>query len=152
MFVGEVLLSVPPRVKVLEALGAVAGGRVKVVDERNCLVDASEGPRTYKVYVDVEKKIANSDDNGTFYRNYVGYPIIAFLMVKGLLSYDPALAAPLADIKWRTLNERYKSYWKVESLIKKMLLEKGFRPEDVDRFVSKVLDELSTLGLRKPVT
>ncbi|MEM2034341.1 MAG: hypothetical protein QXS80_09080, partial [Candidatus Caldarchaeum sp.] len=143
---------VPPRVKVLEALGAVAGGRIKVLDDRNCLVDASEGTRTYKVYVDIEKKIANSDDNGTFYRNYIGYPIIAFLMVKGLLSYDPAIATPLAEIKWRTLNERYKSYWKVETLIKKMLAEKGVKPEDVDRFVSKVLDELAALGLRKQAT
>ncbi|MEM0349989.1 MAG: hypothetical protein QW074_06100 [Candidatus Caldarchaeum sp.] len=148
----EVLLAVPPRVKVLEALGAVAGGRIKVLDDRNCLVDASEGTRTYKVYVDIEKKIANSDDNGTFYRNYIGYPIIAFLMVKGLLSYDPAIATPLAEIKWRTLNERYKSYWKVETLIKKMLAEKGVKPEDVDRFVSKVLDELAALGLRKQAT
>jgi len=150
--VAEVLLAVPPRVKVLEALGAVAGGRIKVLDDRNCLVDASEGTRTYKVYVDIEKKIANSDDNGTFYRNYIGYPIIAFLMVKGLLSYDPAIATPLAEIKWRTLNERYKSYWKVETLIKKMLAEKGVKPEDVDRFVSKVLDELAALGLRKQAT
>ncbi len=146
------MLAVPPRVKVLEALGAVAGGRIKVLDDRNCLVDASEGTRTYKVYVDIEKKIANSDDNGTFYRNYIGYPIIAFLMVKGLLSYDPAIATPLAEIKWRTLNERYKSYWKVETLIKKMLAEKGVKPEDVDRFVSKVLDELAALGLRKQAT
>jgi hypothetical protein len=73
-------LSTPPRVKVLEALGAVSGGRVRVLSEREAEVDASEGQRTYRVYVDLEKRVADSDDNGTVYRGYVGYPIIAFLM------------------------------------------------------------------------
>jgi hypothetical protein len=50
-------LSTPPRVKVLEALGAVSGGRVRVLSEREAEVDASEGQRTYRVYVDLEKRL-----------------------------------------------------------------------------------------------
>jgi hypothetical protein len=73
-------LSTPPRVKVLEALGAVSGGRVRVLSEREAEVDAFGGPAYLQGYVDLEKRVADSDDNGTVYRGYVGYPIIAFLM------------------------------------------------------------------------
>lgn len=145
-------LSTPPRVKVLEALGAVAGNRVKKIDENNCAVDASEGQRTYKVFVDLEKGLADSDDNGTNFRGYVGYPIIAFLMTKGVVSYDPIIAQPLANIKWRTLNERYKSYRKVEAVIKELLAKNDIQSSKVDEFVEKVLKEIESLGLRRRVT
>lgn len=152
LFVDRVRLQVPPRIKVLEALGAVAGKRVRVVDDRSCLVDASEGPRTYKVFLDLENRIAESDDNGTVFRNYVGYPIIAYLMTLGKLSYDQKIAEPLARIKWRSLNERYKSYAKVESIIKKTLLKHGISSQSVDEFIEKALKEIEALGLSKPVT
>ncbi|MCS7110074.1 MAG: hypothetical protein NZ956_01205 [Candidatus Caldarchaeum sp.] len=148
---GVVRLRTPPRVKVLEALGAVAGKRVKIVDENNCLVDASEGPRTYKVFVDLSNQMAQSDDNGTVFRDYVGYPIIAFLMASGKISYDEKIANPIASVKWRSLNERYKSYAKVESVVKNLLAKQGIKPEEVDEFVAKVLHEVETLGLRKQV-
>ncbi|MDW8084552.1 MAG: hypothetical protein RMI49_05080 [Candidatus Caldarchaeum sp.] len=146
-----VRLRTPPRVKVLEALGAVAGKRVKILDQNNCLVDASEGPRTYNVFVDLSSQLAQSDDNGTVFRDYVGYPIIAFLMVLGKISYDQKIAELLASVKWRSLNERYKSYAKVESVVKDMLAKQGVKPEEVEEFVAKVLQEVEQLGLRKRV-
>ncbi|MCS6784573.1 MAG: hypothetical protein RMI43_07255 [Candidatus Caldarchaeum sp.] len=144
-------LRAPPRIKVLEALGAVAGKRVKIKDEKNCYVDASEGPRTYRVFVDLSNQIAQSDDNGTVFRDYVGYPIIAFLMALGKISYNEKIANHIAAIKWRSLNEQYKSYAKVESVIKKLLSQHGIKPEEVDEFVAKVLQEVEQLGLRKQV-
>jgi len=144
-----VRLSTPPRIKVLEALGAVAGGRVKVISEKEAEVGASEGNRTYKVYVDLEKKQAYSDDNGTVFRNYVGYPIIAFLMVKKVLPFDEEMSKPLADVKWRTLNERYKSYKAVEELMKDSLSKHGISRKRVDEFVRDVLNKIASLELSK---
>ncbi len=46
-------LRMPPRIKVLEALGALADGRVEVINDKEALVKSSDGTRTYKVYVDV---------------------------------------------------------------------------------------------------
>ncbi len=145
-------LSNPPRIKVLEALGAVAGGRVRIISDNEAEVYSSEGIRTYRVSVDLEKRLANSDDNGTVYRNYVGYPIIAFLMVKNVLPYDEEVARPLADIKWRSLNEQYKSYRMVEELVKKMLSSHGIDGKKVDTIVRNVLEKLEGLSLHKPVT
>ncbi|MEM2236819.1 MAG: hypothetical protein QXR26_04750 [Candidatus Caldarchaeum sp.] len=143
-------LATPPRIKVLEALGAVAGGRVRIISDKEAEVDASEGSRTYKVYVDLENHVANCDDNGTVYRNYVGYPIIAFLMAKNLLPYDESLAKPLAGVKWRSLNERYKSYRKVEAIIKEMVSKHGVQSMRVDQVIEEVLRRLEGFGLQKP--
>ncbi|MEM4345610.1 MAG: hypothetical protein QXI02_01795 [Candidatus Caldarchaeum sp.] len=152
MYVGTVPLQSPPRVKVLEALGAVAGGRVRLLSDKQAEVDASEGRRTYRVYVDVENHVAESDDNGTVFRNYVGYPIIAVLMAAKILPYYEEIAKPLAGVRWRSLNERYKSYRVVESLVKKKLAEHGIRSDKVDEAITAVLSMLEQLKLAKPST
>jgi len=47
-----VSLRLPPRIKVLEALGAVVDGRVRPVGEGRCEVVSSEGDRVYDVVVE----------------------------------------------------------------------------------------------------
>ena len=137
----------PPRIKVLEALGAIADGRVHV-NGNKAKVISSTGEREYEVYVDLDKRIARSTDNGTRFRGYVGYPIIAVLMLKGALPYDERLAQALKGIPWKKLNEKYKKYSKVMDLIFDELEKKGIKREEVEQFIDKVLDKLSELGLR----
>lgn len=137
----------PPRIKVLEALGAIADGRVHL-DGNRAKVVSSTGEREYEVYVDLEKRIARSTDNGTKFRGYVGYPIIAVLMMKGVLPYDEKLAQALKGIPWKHLNEKYKKYSKVMEIIFDELEKKGIKREEVEQFIDKVLEELSKLGLR----
>lgn len=141
-------LSLPPRIKVLEALGSIADGRVKLVGEKEAVVVSSMGDRQYTVYVDVEKGEAFSDDNGTRFRGYVGYPIIAVLMLKGALPYDEKLAKALAGLPWKELNERFKRYAVVEELVRKEALKKGVERKVLDSFVSSVLNRLAELRLR----
>ncbi|MDW7977728.1 MAG: hypothetical protein RMH74_02870 [Candidatus Caldarchaeum sp.] len=145
-------LSRPPRIKVLEALGAVAGGRVTCLSDSEAVVAASEGQRAYKVFVDLDKRVAESDDNGTVYRNYVGYPIIAFLMARKVLPYFEEVGRPLATVKWRSINEKYKSYRAVEAVIKSMLSKQGVSSHKVDEIVALVLDKLDELQLSKHST
>ncbi len=137
----------PPRIKVLEALGAIADGRVHI-NGNKAKVISSTGEREYEVYVDLERKIAKSTDNGTRFRGYVGYPIIAVLMLKGVLPYNAKLAQALKGIPWKRLNEKYKKYSKVMELIFEELEKKGIEREEVEQFIDKVLEELSELGLR----
>jgi hypothetical protein len=65
-------LRLPPRIKVLEALSALADGRVKVTGEHTAQVTSSDGSRIYHVYVDPSRRLAFSNDNGTMLRGYVG--------------------------------------------------------------------------------
>lgn len=133
----------------MEALGALADGRVEVRGVGEALVRSSEGDRVYRVFVDVERGVAYSDDNGTVYRNYVGYPIVALLITMDKLPYDGALAEGLKGVRWREINERYKDYKRVEEEIKKMLEKRGIPASRVDEYISKARKALSKLHLSK---
>ena len=147
--VEKIYLALPPRIKVLEALGAVAGGRVEVLSEREARVRSSEGNRVYRVFVDLESGEVDSDDNGTVYRNYIGYPIIAFLMKLGRLQYDEEVGRALADVRWRTLNEAYRSYRLVEQEIARTLRSSGIDWSRVEALRDEVLRQLEGMRLWK---
>jgi len=142
-------LKLPPRVKVLEALGCVADGRVRIVSDSEAEITSSVGDRVYNVRLDLNTRRVFSNDNGTLYRNYVGYPIISFLMVKGILPYDERVANALRGINWRKVNEEFKNYSLVETYIKDLLKAKGIEESYVDRLIEDVLSKLKTLSLSK---
>jgi len=141
-------LKLPPRIKVLEALSAACGGRVKIVNDKFCRVVSSDGTRIYNVYVDVENRIAYSDDNGTRFRRYIGYPIIAFLMCKNIVPIDENVGKIIRDVKWRELNEKYKKYDLVMNEIYKILSIYGIDRKHVDNYINNVLEILKKLKLR----
>lgn len=138
------MLRLPPRIKVLEALAALADGRVALDGER-CLVASSEGDRAYSVYVSGGK--AYSDDNGTLLKGYVGYPILACLMARGVLPVDWDLARSLRGIPWRRLNAEYKNYARVMEAV---LGERGIDRRRADRYIDEVLRVLG--GMRLELT
>jgi len=128
-------MRLPPRIKILEALSAIADGRIKLLGEKDAEVVSSDGARTYRVYVDLGRRAAYSDDNGTVYRGYVGYPIISFLMARGVLPVDERLGQALKGIPWRKLNEQYKRYDAVMELVKAQLKDRGIPGDEVERYI-----------------
>jgi len=135
-------LVLPPRIKILEALGAIADERIRVLDEKNAEVVSSDGSRKYHVYVDINNGIVSSNDNGTRYRGYIGYPIIAFLMLKKMLPFDKDIAEALKGIQWKKLNEKYKRYFIVEKIVKSKAMKQGISPRYIDDFIAQVISEL----------
>ena len=138
----------PPRIKVLEAAGAIADGRVHLAkgltpDRLDATVISSEGDRRYRVVVVKEGGgfRVYSDDNGTRLRGYVGYPIISVLMLAGALPRDEQVEVALKGIDWRRLNETYKKYSVVEEIVLKKASEQVPR-ERVEAFREKVMNEL----------
>jgi|ECHnycMinimDraft_1075156.scaffolds.fasta_scaffold02420_3 hypothetical protein len=144
---GRVVLRLPPRIKVLEALGAVAEGRVRKVDEGKFSVVSSDGSRTYRVVIRGNE--VYSDDNGTTFRDYIGYPIIAAQIYEGKLDFDPELAEALKGIPWKKLNEEERSYKRVEEIVRRTLEERGIQWVRVEKFVSNLLEELGKVRLIK---
>jgi hypothetical protein len=138
-----VSLRLPPRIKVLEALGAVVDGRVRLVGEGRCEVVSSEGDRVYNVVV--EGGFVYSNDNGTLYRGYVGYPILACLMAEGRLPIDAELGEKLRGVPWRRLNEQYKRY---EDVLRHIYAERGIERERVEAYIDAVLRRLAAMRLR----
>jgi len=131
-----VLLKSPPRIKVLEAAGSIADHRVARVGD-HFEVSSSMGDRLYHVYLD--ENFVSSDDNGTTFRHYVGYPVIAVMMVNEKLPLNKKISKKLQGIKWRELNEKFKNYHDVEVLIKQELKKKGVDEDEVDEFIEEVL-------------
>jgi len=144
-----VVLSLPPRIKVLEALGCIADGRIELINENTARVTSSLGDRIYRVYVDLSRGVAYSDDNGTKYRNYIGYPIIALLMLRGVIPYSEDIAKALSGIPWKILNEKYKRYYLVEREVLKRAELRGVSSSHVMEFVKVVMDRLKDVKLRK---
>ncbi|MCX8185209.1 MAG: hypothetical protein RMI56_04150 [Sulfolobales archaeon] len=143
-------LSIPPRVKVLEALGALADGRARRVQSDLFEVTSSDSSRTYRVYVKrvgLKEYIVCSTDNGTVYRGYVGYPIIAVMALNGYLSRDRDVEETLSGIPWRKLNEELRKYVLVESEALKIASSRGIDPRVVSSTVEKVIEELKKLTI-----
>lgn len=88
-----------------------------------------------------------SNDNGTKLRGYVGYPIIAVLMLNGILPFNEKLSKALKGIPWKKLNETYKRYAIVEKIVKGLAQKNGVKPYEIDLFVEDVLRKLRNLYL-----
>jgi hypothetical protein len=139
-----IALRLPPRIKVLEALGAVADGRVKIIDDHYAEVVSSEGDRVYRVYTDLSRGVVDSSDNGTVYRGYIGYPILSVLMIRGFLPFNKRIAEALRGIRWRELNERYKSYSIVENIVVSEASKKGVSRQEIENFINEVMKILGS--------
>ena len=144
------MLRTPPKVKVLEALGAIGDNRIKVISDTKAEVTSSEGDKVYKVYFYSDKMAVNSTDNGTKFRKYIGYPIIAFLMVKGVLSSNDEYANELKGIDWKKINDKFKDYSKTIEYVYTIVRERGVNPSELDSFADKVLKEIKELKLNFP--
>ena len=94
--------NLPPKIKVFEALGAIADGRVSIKGNKAKVI-SSRGNKEYEVIYDPSKNAITSNDNGSMLKGYLGYPAIAFLMLKGKLSFDENYAKLLKNIAWKDL-------------------------------------------------
>ncbi|MEM0004414.1 MAG: hypothetical protein QXE10_01395 [Desulfurococcaceae archaeon] len=144
------VLTKPPRIKVLEAIGAVGDKRVTLMTDVKASVKSSMGDREYKVVLVSEGNQvyrAYSSDNGTIHRGYIGYPIIAFMMVKDILPVDGEVLRAMTGIPWKELNEKYQKYAIVENIVLSRAEKMGVQRQVVDDFVNLVLKKLGLMKI-----
>lgn len=98
----------PPIIKIYEALGSVADNRVELSDN-SAKVYSSTRNKYYDVSFDPAKKAIMANDNGSFWKGYLGYPSIAFLMKSGIVSYDSKIGNLLKNIAWKNINQKFKN-------------------------------------------
>ncbi len=142
------LLRKPPRIKVLEAIGSIGDERIKVLDDKKAQVVSSRGDKVYKVVlVKKENNVFHtySNDNGTIYRGYIGYPIIAFMMVKGIIPIDKEVMKAMSGVPWKDLNERYKKYSIVENIVLSRAERRGVSRDIVMDYINIVMKKLGLL-------
>lgn len=98
----------PPIIKIYEALGSVADERVEV-SGNTAKVYSSSGNKFYDVSYNPEKSAIMANDNGSYWKGYLGYPAIAFLFKVELLEFKPDMANLLKGIKWKDINQKFKN-------------------------------------------
>ncbi len=143
----------PPKIKILEASGAIADGRVNIMktdNDENVLakVISSEKDKEYKIIIKRSENgfIVYSNDNGTKLRGYVGYPIISVMMLMGILSRDQNVEEALKGIDWRKLNETYKKYNVVEEIVLKKA-ENKVPKSYILEFRKNVIKEIENMNI-----
>ncbi len=115
----------PPIIKIYEALGSVADGRIEV-SGNSVKSYSSSGNKFYTITHDPASNSIMVNDNASFYKGYLGYPAIAYLMLIGELKYSPAVAEKLKGIAWKDINQKFKNDF--DKTLEYILAEKS--PED----------------------
>ena len=139
----------PPRIKILEALGCLGDKRI-AVKGNTARVQSSSGNKWYQVRYDPEKRAIMSNDNGSYWQGYLGYPALAFLMQQNIIHYEVQYAQALADIPWKDLNTRFKNnYAKTEAEVKKLVQQMGVTDMDISNAVNDIYKQIKKLGLKE---
>src|ERR1700686_942204 len=116
----------PPLIKIYEAIGALGDGRVRLEDEHRAFVTSSEGDKTYEVEISDDGHQISSNDNGSYWQGYLGYPAIAVLIARGTLHASAAATRMLAGLPWKELNRRFKNdYTRTTAEVARIVAERG---------------------------
>lgn len=135
----------PPVQKVHEAFSAIADGRVKFDSDRAEVI-SSDRKKLYTVTW--EGNLYTSNDNGSYWQGYAGYPMIAVFMLQGRLPLDRQIAGYFKGINWTELNARYKAkYDKAVAEVMERLRAEGVDTDRVDAEVCRVYDTLKELDI-----
>ena len=138
----------PPELKVMEALSAVADNRVHVVSSEKAEITDNTKTKKFSVVWKSEDNTIDSDDSGSAYGGYISWPPLAFLMVLGVLPYDMYLGRKLASVPWSRLKDKYKDH---DSVAREAVF--GWEPQDRERlkkFNDWILKMLEGMELEKP--
>ncbi len=137
----------PPKIKICEALGCIADGRIEAGgNEGKCF--SSSGKKSYSVKYDGKNAIM-SNDNGSYWAGYLGYPSIAFLLLKGKIKYSPKIAEALKGIAWKDINVKFKNdYGKTEAFILKMAEERGVGAAGMRSEIENIFGQIKKLDMK----
>lgn len=135
----------PPIEKIPEAYSAVADERV-AMGEHSAKVRSSDGTKTYTVQWDGDAY--TSDDNGSKWQNYSGYPILAVLLLQGELPLDRRIAELFRGIPWKELNKAHKNKY-AEALAEFMSGKTEAERKSIEQDMHTVYDALAKLQLKR---
>jgi hypothetical protein len=138
---------IPDVIKIYEALGTIADGRIEV-DGDSAKVYSSSGGKFYTITYDGSKNAIMSNDNAAYWRGYLGYPAITFLLKTGKIDYDPRYADMLKGIAWKDINVKFKNdFDKTVVYVREMLSKNGTDMNGFDSEVERIRARLKELDL-----
>lgn len=138
-------VKMPPIEKIHEAYGAIVDNRI-ILREEEADVSSSDLTKTY--LVTWKDNVYTSNDNASYWQGYVGYPILAVLMLQGKLSLNREIAERFKGIDWKKRNTEHKNnYAEVVKKIMDELKASGVDTEAIDKEIQKVYKEIEGLEI-----
>jgi hypothetical protein len=138
----------PPRAKIYEALSAIADARVTTLGGNVAEVVSSGGDKTYRVEWSDDLTGITSNDNASYWQGYMGYPILAVLMMLGKLKFNKETARRLAGIHWKEINKKFKrDYNKAVDFVLSELESKGISRKGIESEVDQIWTQLEAIRL-----
>ncbi|MDE7299768.1 MAG: hypothetical protein K2N94_13245 [Lachnospiraceae bacterium] len=138
-------IKVPPIEKIHEAYSAIADGRITLRDSE---ADVSSSDLTKKYLVKWKDETYSSNDNASYWKGDLGYPIIAVLMLQGKLSLDREIAEHFKGINWKKLNTEHKNkYSEAVKQIMEGLKMSGVDCDKINHEINKVYGEIEQLTI-----
>jgi len=91
----------PPIIKIYEALGCIADERI--IEENNEIhIYSSSKNKFYIIKYSEKENAIMSNDNGSYWKGYLGYPAIAYLMFIRKIKYQEKISKALKGINGKT--------------------------------------------------
>lgn len=134
------MTKLPPIEKVFEAWTALASHRVRLYED-HADISSSDGEKGYVVRFSGNQY--SSDDNATYWQGYAGYPVIAVLMLQGLLPYDRQEADLWSDINWTELNKKHRN--KYAAAVAEVAADRNIDLQKSYADAERVMEALKTL-------
>ncbi len=116
---------IPPIEKIHEAYSAIVDERIKM-SENEAIVMSSDLSKNY--LVTWEENTYKSNDNASYWQGYIGYPVIAILMLQNKLPLNMEIANYFKGINWKKLNTEHKN--KYSEVVQQLFDE--FRLKGID--------------------
>ena len=137
------MMKLPPIEKIPEAYSAIEDNRVELFDDY-AIVKSSNNEKEY--LIKWKDNLYYSNDKSTYWQGYIGYPIIAVLMLKGELSLNKDIIKYFKSVNWNKLNkENNRDYRKsLEQILS------GISDNEktlIDEEINKVYEEIKLLDI-----
>ena len=137
------------RKHVYEALGCIGDKSIELDLADGAKVYSSSGNKFYAVNYSLKDNSIMCNDNTSYWTDTLSYPAIAFLLLKGVISYNPKSSEMLKGIKWKDINQKFKNdYDKTEAYVGELMKERGLYFEELNKEVDKINEQLMNLKVK----
>ncbi|NTU46319.1 hypothetical protein HGA88_01705 [Candidatus Roizmanbacteria bacterium] len=134
--------------KIYEALTAITDKRIEMVSENEARCYSSSRGKYYTITYDSKTNAIMSNDNTAYFTGAISYPMIAFLMLKGIVPYNQALLSPLSNIVWKDIMQKHKNnYDKGIAEVLEQLAQKGIDTAEIQAKIHLIFQQVCSLSL-----
>jgi hypothetical protein len=155
----------PPKIKIYEALGAVADNRLKIVSNSEIQAGlfedqggqeiivarqySSSRNKYYTITYNPNTNQIMTNDNATWYVGYLGYPALSLLLHLQVITYDLSILQYFIDIPFKDINQKYNNdFTKAQTEINQLLISRGCNTDQMTTSLDNIYDKLSKMKLK----